>query len=159
MTNDSTPVLLAHLASIAQQQEIAALLVDSIYQIVRNTARVEYSTETRVVIKPKPGSFATLEVAVAVLQNVRRSSPVGNDTLVSIPSGAGKGTFGAVVQKNCAIFVGGNGIPDLELGGVSPSCFVIANDGRNHSSVANAPVARRVVDWLLEAERERGDLR
>ena len=33
------------------------------------------------------------------------------------------------------------------------------SEGRNHSSVANQGVADKVIPWLVEVEKERGDLR
>jgi pimeloyl-ACP methyl ester carboxylesterase len=86
---------------------VGAGLVDPLYQILRHTARVEYRTETRVV-RMREDPFETFEVPVAIVESVPRSEPVGNDTLVPIPSGVGKGTFENLVE-NCLVLVGSIG--------------------------------------------------
>lgn len=61
---------------------------------------------------------------------------LGNDGLVTIPSGQGVGSI-AARTANTVTFT--------------------AAQGRNHSSVANTGVASTVLPWIVNVERTRGD--
>ena len=67
----------------------------------------------------------------------RMAQPLGNDLLVTIPSGQGEGSIATRVA-NTHVFTG--------------------SDGRNHSSVANGRVAATVANWLFDIERTSGGL-
>lgn len=115
----------------------ARFAVDAVYQILRNTSSVTVSYRTQVII---PGTPFTPPVTrrIATITSVPNATPLGNDTLVTIPSGHGDGFFRPLVT-NRATFTGAA--------------------GRNHSNVANAGVASTVVPWIINVERTRGDLR
>jgi hypothetical protein len=78
------------------------------------------------------------ERTVAVLTAVPNATPLGNDVLVTIPSGQGIGSIEGRV-KNTHTFTGA--------------------DGRNHSSIANGGVAATVAPWIIDVERSNGDLK
>lgn len=113
--------------------EASRRAVDLPYQLLRNTARVRL-VFVRQRLPPLVGPIIT----VAVLINVPTSSALGNDVLVTIPSGQGAGSI-AARTTNTIVFRGAA--------------------GRNHSSVANEGVAERVVPWIINIERTLGDLR
>lgn len=101
------------------------------YQILRNSAglTLTYRTERTLL-----GGTRT----VATIKSIPNPSPLGNDVLVTIPSGRGAGTLDALTG-NTFTFTG-------------PA-------GRNHSNVADRGVAARVIPWIIGTERSRGDLR
>ena len=74
---------------------------------------------------------------VAVVTANPTAETLGNDLLVSIPSGLGEGSVATRVA-NTHVFYG--------------------TDGRNHSSVADAGVAATVATWLLQIESKSGGL-
>ena len=106
------------------------IAVNAVYQLLRTTGSVTltYRTERR---------FFGGTRTVAVLTSVPNATQLGNDVLVTLPSGQGAGTFANRVT-NTTTFTGA--------------------EGRNHSSVANAGVAVRVVPWIIDVEKTRGDL-
>lgn len=110
---------------------VATTVVNRIYQILRTTSTVEvrYRLDT--------GFFGGTTL-VAEIVNVPTAAPVGNDTLVTIPSAMGAGTLASRVT-NTAVFTGTN--------------------GRNHSNIANGGVADTILPWILQAERQNGDLK
>ncbi|MCK4342100.1 MAG: hypothetical protein KAY37_10305 [Phycisphaerae bacterium] len=109
-------------------------VVDTMYQILRNTSGVTVAyTRTVVMIGGYP-----VTVTVATLTAVPNPAPLGNDTMVTIPSGHGTGSF-AALTTNTATFTGAA--------------------GRNHSSVANVGVAATVGPWIIATEKARGDLK
>ena len=110
---------------------VATTVVNRIYQILRTTSTVEvrYRSDT--------GFFGGTTL-VAEIVNVPTAAPVGNDTLVTIPSAMGAGTLASRVT-NTAVFTGAN--------------------GRNHSNIANGAVAATILPWILQAERQNGDLK
>lgn len=119
-------------AELASAPNFVALgIIDRIYQILRNTASVSIRYEVR------PGFFWG-STRVAVLTSVPNPTPLGNDTLVTIPSAMGAGNFATLVT-NTASFSGAA--------------------GRNHSNIANEGVAATILPWILAAERANGDLR
>jgi pimeloyl-ACP methyl ester carboxylesterase len=75
---------------------------------------------------------------IAAFTAVQQQPELGNDSLVTIPSGLGQATFETRLT-NRHVFDGA--------------------DGRNHVSVADAGVAVQVYLWLFDIEREYGDLR
>jgi hypothetical protein len=108
----------------------AAEIVDKLYQILRNTSGVTVTYMRR--------DIGPLRITVATLTAVPNATPIGNDTLVAIPSALGEGGFAAKVT-NTVTFSG--------------------TEGRNHSSVANTGVATTVGPWIIAAERANGDLK
>jgi triacylglycerol lipase len=105
------------------------------YQILRRTQSVTltYRTERRFIF------FGELRT-IAVLTSVPNATQLGNDVLVTLPSGQGLGAGGFASRvTNTTTFTGAA--------------------GRNHSNVVNAGVAARVVPWIIEIERTRGDLK
>jgi len=106
-------------------------VIDKVYQILRSTAFV-----TITVSNQWQGGMQL--VSVATITAVPNPTPLGNDTLVTIPSGLGVGSFSTMTTNA------------LTLSGAQ---------GRNHSSVANAGVASSVWPWLRTIERQSGDLR
>lgn len=104
-------------------QDATRYIVDTLYQVLRRTAAVNvgYGTE----------GIWPLNHTLATIYSVDNASPLGNDTLVTIPSARGVGFFQPLV-RNSFTFEGGA--------------------GRNHSNVADRGVARQVIPWMLEAE-------
>lgn len=118
---DNTPVV---------GQGLSRRGVDLVYQILRTTDRIDLTVERR-------SRFLRSDITVAVLTRVVRQQPVGNDVLVTIPSGQGQGSV-AGRTANTRVFQGAQ--------------------GRNHSNVADGGVARTVAPWIIEVERRSGDL-
>ena len=75
--------------------------------------------------------------SVAIVIAYPTPQPLGNDVLVTIPSGQGEGSIASRVA-NTQVFTG--------------------SDGRNHSSVANGGVAATVARWLFDIELKSGGL-
>src|SRR5215213_4579606 len=75
---------------------------------------------------------------VLVIRPVANSTPLGNDTLVTTPSGLGTGSYSSVTT-NSSTFTGAN--------------------GRNHSSIANSGIAQTAIPWLLQVDRTKGGLK
>lgn len=115
----------------AVSSSAARRIVDTMYQILRNTSAVTVTYRTDYSLL-----FGTR--TIATITAVPNATPLGNDTLVTIPSGHGNGSL-AARTVNTATFNGGA--------------------GRNHSNVANAGVAARVVTWIISTERSGGDLK
>ena len=111
-------------------RQLSRFVVDSLYQILRQTATVSVSYRTQGIWP------ATREVAT--IRSNPNPAPLGNDTLVTIPSARGEGSFQPLV-RNTFTFQGGA--------------------GRNHSNVADRGVAQRVIPWMIEAERRAGGLK
>ena len=126
LRTESVALTRVHSVSTATSRGI----VDAMYQILRNTASVSISYSTSGV-----GPFT---VTTSTVASVPLAAPLGNDTLVTIPSGQGTGSIAGRVS-NSAIFTGAA--------------------GRNHSNVANGGVAVTVVPWIFDVERRNGDLR
>ena len=105
-------------------------VIDTLYQILRRSAgvRVDYTPEGLWPLNHEVGTISSLDNPPAL----------GNDTLVTIPSGHGAGFFQGLT-RNSFTFQGGA--------------------GRNHSNVADRGVAQRVIPWMIEAERRSGGLR
>lgn len=103
-------------------------IIDAVYQIMRNTSGVTVTYRTA----------GLLHRRVATITSIPNPSPIGNDTLVTIPSSRGVGSLQPLVRNN-ATFTGGQ--------------------GRNHSSIANAGVANTIIPWILDVERRNGGLR
>lgn len=110
--------------------ELSRRGVDLVYQILRTTDRIDLTLERR-------SRFLRSDITVAVLTRVVRQQAVGNDVLVTIPSGQGQGSV-AGRTANTHVFQGAQ--------------------GRNHSNVANDGVARTVVPWIIDVEKRSGDL-
>lgn len=108
------------------------IAINVIYNILRNTSTVTLS------LQPRCDLFGRNCKQVASITSVPTSTPLGNDTLVTIPSGNGENSLESRVT-NRMTFSGTN--------------------GRNHASVANAGVANVVIPWIISVERTRGDLR
>jgi len=106
------------------------LAMNVMYEILRTTESVGLRIERR------SGMLGTTTVAVVTANPT--AQPLGNDLLVSIPSGQGEGSIAARVA-NTHLFTG--------------------SDGRNHSSVANGGVAATVADWLFDIDLKSGGLR
>ena len=84
------------------------------------------------------GGALPIPVPMLTITAVPGTTPLGNDVLVTLPSGLGQGSI-AARSTGTRIFQGAS--------------------GRNHSDVADGGVAAAVIPWLLSAERARGDLR
>lgn len=109
------------------------LFVNVAYKVLRDTQSVQLSVEER-----REFVFFGKKYTVVVVKSVPNPNALGNDVLVTIPSGRGDGSFSGRVT-NQATFDG--------------------SQARNHSSVANQGVAQRVVPWIINAEKSKGDLR
>jgi triacylglycerol lipase len=105
--------------------------VDAVYQVLRTVANANVSY-TPVTL------FGRTLYTTATIAAVPTVARLGNDTLVTIPSGQGDGSLAPRVNQT-HIFNG--------------------SDGLNHSNVANAGVAATVIPWLIDVERSDGDLR
>lgn len=111
----------------------AAHIVDTMYQILRTNPTIAVSYYT---FEGPQGPGLTIASITAVPPNPPVS--LGNDTLVTIPSGHGAGSFDSLVTHRST------------FGGVT---------ARDHSTVADGNAASVVAVWLLEAERRNGDLK
>lgn len=111
---------------------LARSIVDTMYQILRGTSRVTVTYVRRTI------PVINVQYTIATVTAVPGATPLGNDTLVTIPSGLGNGGYAARTTST-ATFAGAA--------------------GRNHSSIANAGVATTVAPWLLNVERNSGDLK
>ena len=105
-------------------------LTDIPYQILRNTQSVGVRYETRTTLLGKNES-------VAIVIAYPTPQPLGNDVLVTIPSGQGEGSVASRVA-NTHVFSG--------------------SDRRDRSSVADGGVAATVARWLFDIERKTGGL-
>jgi hypothetical protein len=105
------------------------LAMNVMYGILRTTESVSLRIERR--------SGLRGITTVAVVAANPTVAPLGNDLLVSIPSGQGEGSVATRVA-NTHVFSG--------------------SDGRNHSSVANGGVAATVARWLFDIELKSGGL-
>ena len=127
LRRESSALANVHSVSTATSRAI----VDTMYQILRNTSSVTVAYTTRTVLGHTVWTTATIT-------SVPTASPLGNDTLVTIPSGQGVGSVQPRVT-NTNVFSGAG--------------------GRNHSNVANGGVASTVLPWIFNVERTNGDLR
>jgi hypothetical protein len=109
-----------------QSQSLSQIAMNRAYQILRTTARADVKEVQR-------GGKLTLVVTA-----IHPQQEMGNDVLVTIPSGNGASSIAPRV-KNKKEYTGPG--------------------GRNHSSVANAGVASDVVPWLIDVEKSIGDLK
>ncbi len=112
-------------------QTQSRIAVNIPYQILRGTASVTLTLEQRT-------GFFGGERTVAILTGNPTPQPLGNDVLVTIPSGQGQNSV-AARTSNTQVFEGAN--------------------GRNHSDVADRGVAQTVVPWIIGAEKKNGDLK
>jgi triacylglycerol esterase/lipase EstA (alpha/beta hydrolase family) len=112
---------------------VSTKIVDNLYQILRKTRRVHVSYRDVICIP-----FTNICRRIYTLTSVDNATLLGNDSLVTIPSAQGAGSFRALTT-NSFTFEGPN--------------------GRNHSNVANRGVAQRVLPWLFTADRTKGGLR
>lgn len=112
-------------------QQATRIGINIPYQILRNTRAINltFEEQRRFLVGPKR--------TVAVLTAVPSAGPIGNDVLVTIPSGRGDGSV-AGRSANHRTFNGAQ--------------------GRNHSNIADGGVAQVVVPWLIDVERGNGDL-
>lgn len=108
------------------------IAINVVYQIMRQTRSVSLTTTTRCNFLGRNCKL------VATITSIPNATPLGNDTLVTIPSGNGIGSLESLVT-NRMTFQGAN--------------------GRNHSNVANAGVAKVVIPWIISVERTKGDLK
>jgi hypothetical protein len=102
--------------------------VDAIYQSLRRNDHIDVDV---IIDDTSPDDPQT----IYVLTGIPGPGPIGNDILVSIPSGHGAGSYAGRV--------------------LNTSTF----SGRNHASIADGGVASTVVAWVVSAERSNGDLR
>lgn len=110
-------------------RELGRHIVDSMYQILRNTSSITMECcRTNLVgrriakIRATPSS----------------EGPIQNDTLVTMPSANGHQSIFSI------------SVHAREYSGSS---------GRNHANIADPDVASQIVTWILEVERDRGDLK
>lgn len=115
----------------SQPNFIAQRIVNVLYQNLRLNRTVTTRAEQRCIL----GFFCKV---VLVISPVPNETPLGNDTLVTIPSATGIGSIESLTS-NTHTFNGGA--------------------GRNHSSVANQAVAQTVVPWLIQVDRTKGGLK
>ena len=111
-------------------QRTTRFIVDSLYQILRRSAGVRVTYREQ--------GIWPVTRTVATIHSIDNPTPLGNDTLVTIPSARGEGFF-QPLTRNSFTFQGGA--------------------GRNHSNVANRGVADTVIAWMIEAERRSGGLK
>ncbi|HNQ22650.1 MAG TPA: hypothetical protein PKK06_06110 [Phycisphaerae bacterium] len=123
---ESIALAIIHSQSVLLSREI----VDTLYQVLRNTSAVTLSFR-RV-------NIGVGSITVATMTGVPNPVPLGNDTLVTVPSGVGLGSLQPRVT-NTFTFLGAA--------------------GRNHANVADAGVAATVSPWLVNVERANGDLK
>lgn len=109
---------------------LAIRSVDLVYRVLRNVASVSVD----LVRDTTPGGKGALVAVISATAGPARP----NDTLVTVASALGSGSISAR-SAGSSTYDGAA--------------------GRNHSNVADAGVAARVRDWILESERRRGDLR
>jgi len=112
--------------------DAAREIVDTLYQVLRNTSGVTVAYERRGIWPDR--------YTVATVSAVPNYDPLGNDTLVTIPSGLGEGTLEHKTTYT-RTFSGAGQFP-----------------ARDHSSVANGGVANVVGPWLIDVEKAYGDL-
>lgn len=112
-------------------------IVNAVYQILRNTQTVSVAYREEVIIPATPLTPA-IKRKIATISSVPNPVPLGNDTLVTIPSALGVGSLQPLVTDS-RTFTGA--------------------EGRNHASIVNGGVAATVIPWILRTERTRGDLR
>lgn len=115
----------------SQPNFIARRIVDVLYQNLRLNRTVTTRAEQRCTL----GLFCKV---VLVISPVPNQTPLGNDTLVTLPSATGVGSI-QPLTTNTHTFSGGA--------------------GRNHSSVANQGVAQIVIPWLIQVDRTKGGLK
>lgn len=126
LRSESTALANIHSVSTATSRGI----VNAMYQTLRTTRAVTVTFTTRTIFGRPVFTTATI---TAVPQ-----AAVGNDTLVTIPSGQGAGGLAGRVAKRHT------------FSGAA---------GRNHSNVANGGVASIVLPWIFDIERRNGDLK
>ncbi|HEY6187853.1 MAG TPA: hypothetical protein VIW80_09255 [Pyrinomonadaceae bacterium] len=107
--------------------------VNILYQTLRDTRAVTVSDPIN-----RCNIFGRNCKTVVTIQSLPNETPLGNDTLVTIPSGHGVGSLASRV--NHSMTFSGSG-------------------GRNHSNVADGGVAETVIPWIVDVEKTRGDLR
>lgn len=112
---------------------IATNAVDPLYRTLRSTRAITTTYGVGLL-----GGGLPVPVPMLTITAVPGATPLGNDVLVTLPSGLGQGSI-AARSTGTRLFQGGG--------------------GRNHSDVADGGVAAAVIPWLLAAERSRGDLR
>ena len=110
----------------------ATFIVDSLYQILRKTRGVSVAYRDQCVTRFGPCR------KIATVRSIDNAGLLGNDTLVTIPSGLGVGSIRSRTS-NSQTFTGAN--------------------GRNHSSIANRGIAQTVIPWLIDVDRRKGGLR
>ena len=131
---DEFAQLRAESEELSELSSISALFAINVpYKILRNTRSIGVTLETKKAFFGL-GGYRT----VATFTRAPTAQDLGNDVLVTIPSGIGENTF-AAFASNSAVFEGSN--------------------GRNHSDVANSGVALTVIPWILNSERVKGDLK
>lgn len=114
-------------------------LANNAYQILREVRSVSVRYEVRDVVLPGPNPIVIEDARVAILEGVPTASPEGNDTVVTVSSARGEGGFRSAA---------------------SGTRTLTGSQGKNHSTIADGEVARTVaLPWILQAEREIGDLR
>jgi triacylglycerol lipase len=113
---------------------LATGIIDRLYQILRNSSGIRTSSSIGLALV----GMVLIPVQILTITAVPAPTPLGNDVLVTIPSGLGDGSI-ATRSTGSRLFTGA--------------------DGRNHSSVADDSVAAAVIPWLFTAERAAGDLK
>jgi triacylglycerol lipase len=112
---------------------VATNAIDPLYRTLRQTRAITTTMGVGLL-----GGGLPIPVPMLTITALPGAAPLGNDVLVTLPSGLGQGSI-AARSTGTRIFQGTN--------------------GRNHSDVADGGVAAAVIPWLLSAERTRGDLR
>ena len=115
-------------------ESLATGVINNMYQNLRTVRSINVSYRVECDITETPPRC----YLVATLVGVNNPSPLGNDTLVTLPSAKGEGSFNQFVT-NSQTFTGAN--------------------GRDHSTIANQEVARTVIPWLIQIDRTKGGLK
>jgi len=111
---------------------VSNLITDRMYQILRNTSAVKFTWE----VDPQTAALISRLSAVT-------GGPFPNDIMVTVPSALGAGGYGTLVAPPYS----------------ATYCrFLCAGPARNHASVADGVVGAAVVKWLVQIERDSGDL-
>lgn len=111
---------------------LSTYIVDSLYQILRRTRGVTVRYRDQCLTRFGPCR------KIATITSIDNPTLLGNDTLVTLPSAQGVGSI-QIRTSNSRTFTGGN--------------------GKNHSNIADGQVARTIIPWLFQIDRQKGGLR
>jgi hypothetical protein len=130
LRNDD-PMLWAMYEGTDSTRLAATVIVNNLYQLIRQNKQIYFDLLTATTAEGN-------NIKAAVFKGIPNTPPLGNDSLVTLESGRGKGFFENITSHK------------VPLG---------AGVGKNHSSIADAYVAGLVVPWFIEADQYSGDLK